>query len=99
MIHDWINVPTIWRVEYEYADGNGGGHQVAYFRTQNRYTLPTTGQIVTALTEQDLTILGFDKVELVAAEMPGEEFAQGPSVKVYDLTQDGSNCSYRVEAL
>jgi hypothetical protein len=41
---DWTNGTTLWRVTYEYADPEGGGERVDYFKTANRYTLPTEGR-------------------------------------------------------
>ena len=79
---DWVNGTTLWRVEYEYADSEGGGQRLDYFKTANRYRLPGSLEMVRCLNSDDMTVIGFERVEWYATDTPDEQ----PSLAVpHDL--------------
>src|SRR5437868_6959690 len=69
---EWINGTTIWRVTYEYADADGGGETVDYFKTANRYTPPTGVEIRDSPDGDELTVIGIEKIEWFTTDTPEE---------------------------
>jgi hypothetical protein len=99
---NWINRPTVWRVTYEYADGEGGGVRTDHFRTGARYTLPTTTGVVRALEDQDITLIGFESIECFCTDLPGDVSNEVPedshAGSVFDLIDHDCADAYFVEA-
>ena len=99
---DWINGTTLWRVEYEYADTEGGGQRLDYFKTANRYTLPGSLEMVECLNSDDMTVIGFERVEWYATDTPDDQ----PSLavpedshhrRIFDLVSDSTGSAYVID--
>jgi hypothetical protein len=50
-------------VKYEYADSDGGGRRIDYFKAVNLYTLPATVDVVLACAGEISPLLSFESVE------------------------------------
>ncbi|HEX8203450.1 MAG TPA: hypothetical protein VF590_23440 [Isosphaeraceae bacterium] len=99
----WHNGVTVWKVTYEYADADGGGERVDYFKTANRRTPPTGAGIEESLDSNDMTILGIEGIEFFATDTPDDPVSQSPPPedathkRIFDLTGDTRGAASRLE--
>jgi hypothetical protein len=91
---DWYNGTTVWRVTYEYADASGGGVATDYFKTSNRYTPPTGGQIRSCMDSESMTIIAIERIEVHWTDTPNRLVSQEPAPidakhnRLFDLLSD-----------
>ena len=99
---DWVNGATLWRVEYEYADSEGGGQRLDYFKTANRYTLPRSLEMVRCLNSDDMSVIGFERVEWYATDTPDDQSSlavphDSHHGRIFDLVSDSTGSAYVID--
>ena len=99
----WHNGVAVWKVTYEYADLDGGGERVDYFKTANRRTPPTGAGIEESLNSEEVTVLGVEGIEFFWTDTPDDPDSPKPPLddaahkRLFDLTNDMRGAGSRLE--
>jgi hypothetical protein len=99
----WQNGVAFWKVTYEYADADGGGERIDYFKTINRRTPPSGAGIERCLNSDTVTLLGVEQVEFFWVDLPEDRISEKPvpddaaHPEFFDLSADTQGAGRKLE--